>query len=93
MDRNDTEYNRDNLDRNDIYKRKCTYSILVGLFKTASSADYYMNSLKFDGVDAQMYEKDGLFQIQIGKFYCVEDAKKEQKALREKGYETLIICA
>ena len=52
-----------------------------------------MNSLKFDGVDAQMYEKDGLFQIQIGKFYCVEDAKKEQKSLREKGYETLIICA
>lgn len=75
----------------EINKKTNKYQLLIGIYRSFPSASYQMNNLINEGFEADVYEDDGLYQVRLGKFDDAEDAVKEQKRLRNKGYNTLIV--
>ena len=67
------------------------YQILVSLFRNLGMATFKMNQLINSGFDATANEVDGLYQVRVGAFETMEDAKVVQEQLRKRGYETLIV--
>ncbi len=67
------------------------YQILVGIYRSFPSASYQMNRFINEGYMAEIYEDNGLYQVRIGEYNDVDEALIAQRALRDKGYETLIV--
>lgn len=67
------------------------YQILVSLFRNLGMATFKMNQLINSGFDATANEVDGLYQVRVGAFETIEEAKEVQEQLRKRGYETLIV--
>lgn len=70
---------------------KDVYQILVGIYRSFASASFQMNKFINEGYMAEIYEDNGLFQVRVGNYDDVDDALIAQRALRDKGYETLIV--
>ena len=70
---------------------KDVYQILVGIYRSFASASFQMNKFINEGYMAEIYEDGGLFQVRVGNYDDVDDALIAQRALRDKGYETLIV--
>ncbi len=72
-------------DNNDIYQ------LLVGIYRTAGSANYQMNNLINTGYPAIIFEDEGLFQVRVGTYDNIEEALIAARELRDRGYDTLIV--
>lgn len=67
------------------------YQLLVGIYRTAGSANYQMNNLINSGYLATIFEDEDLFQVRVGSYDTIEEALIAARELRDRGYETLIV--
>lgn len=81
-----------NIDSEIRVKDNCNYQVLIGIFRSFGSASYRLNRIVEDGYDGEIVEVDGLYQVRVGDFSNIEDAIVYQRELRDRGYETLIVC-
>lgn len=67
------------------------YGIQTGVFKYRNNAVYLAQELKKDGYKVNIMYMNELYYVRVIEIYGIEDAKRIQKELQLKGYDTLIV--
>lgn len=67
------------------------FGVQVGLFRRFENAQYQLEEMMEQGYDAQMKDWNGYYAIVVGMEESLEEARKLERELIRRGYDTLIV--
>lgn len=68
-----------------------SYYVQTGLFRVYGNAAYRFEELEALGYPAGIYERGGFYAVLVGPYSSLDTAVNVENALRQTGYETLIV--
>lgn len=72
-------------------KRTSGFGVQVGLFRRYENAEYLLNQLLAQGYNVQIRDWNDYYAVVVGNESGLEGARKLEKELQQKGYNTLIV--
>lgn len=67
------------------------YYVQTGLFRMYANARYQFDELLALDYPVQIQERNGLYAVEVGPYSTIDRAAAAQNALRQTGYQTLIV--
>lgn len=67
------------------------YYVQTGLFRVYANARYMFEELEALGYPVEIQERGGYFAVLVGPYTSLDTANQAQSALRQTGYDTLIV--
>lgn len=67
------------------------FGVQVGLFRRYENAEYLLNQLLAQGYNVQIRDWNNYYAVVVGNESSLEDARKLERELQQKGYDTLIV--
>lgn len=67
------------------------YRVQTGAFRNPDNANRMLNELLEEGYSAAIYERDGLFLVQVGNESSLTDAAALERRLKREGYATVLV--
>lgn len=84
-------YEQEIPDTNPEYCDQKKYWVQTGIFSFYENAAYQKELLEDDGYPVQIFPYGPQFAVRVGTYFSIDDAADMQKAMRNQGYDTLII--